>query len=59
MIQRIQMCARAIRSIWKGKAILIEDKGETCSTFVGAGIDERRFRVLMVNQLKAAQLQAS
>ncbi len=54
---RLIECVRATVAIFRGKAIIIEDKGDSCRTFVGSEISKQRLKVLMVNQLKTQTIQ--
>lgn len=44
---------RASIAIFKGTAIVIEDKGDRCRTFVGSEISKQRLKLLIVKQLTA------
>ena len=52
MVKTFERC-RAIIAILRGKAIVIEDKGDRCTTFIGSEISNHRLKVLMINSLKA------
>jgi hypothetical protein len=53
-MEKLRMALRAILGIWRGNTIIIEDRGDKCNTFIGSSIDVNRFKVLMINQIKAS-----
>lgn len=48
---KIRLLFKLLIGVVFGNLIVIEDKGSICNTYVGSKISEKRFRLILLNQL--------